>query len=146
MCEMWLEATATKASVRKVARLFTDPEVLGALASHLTARELVTVGDLFKASSETGAYRTFMEGIIHGEEEVRAVADLEVEGAGSVTISYYADFLDAGVEEAPIYARTFHAGGLRAACEELRLRIDVDHVEWAAVTAPGRIVLDSALR
>lgn len=146
MCEMWLEATATKAAVRKVARLFTAPDVLDALTSHLTARELVIVGDLFKTSNEPGAYRSFMEGVIHGEDEVRAVADLEAEGDGSVTISYYADFLDAGIEEAPIYTRTFPTGGLRGACEELNLRIDVDHVEWAATTAPGRIVLDSAER
>lgn len=129
-----------------VAALLADSEVLHALTSHLTAREVMIIARLFQAAGNDNAYRWVMEGIIHGDEEVRAVATPVAIGPGSVKVEYFNQFADAGYEDSPIYVREFETGGLRNAMQELGLEVDLEFVEWAAVVIPGKVVLDSARR
>lgn len=129
-----------------VAELISDREVLHAITSHLTAREVIVIAKLFEAAGEHEVYGRVMEGIIHGDEEVRAVAAPLHAGSGTVRIEYFNDFVDCGVEEDPIYVRAFDEGGLHHAMQELRLKVDEDQIEWAATEIPGLVVLDSAIR
>lgn len=129
-----------------VANLITDDGVLLAITSHLTAREVIVIADLFEAAGDHATHRQILEGIIHGEDEVRAVAGPDYAGIGTIRVEYFKDFLDCGVEEKPFHTRTFQCGGLRAAMQELRLVVDTDHSEWAATTIPGLLVLDSEFR
>lgn len=130
----------------KASKLVSDREVLHSITSHLTAREVIVIADLFKAAGDHATHRRVMEGIIHGDEEVRAVVAPGCEGVGTCRVEYFNDFLDAGVEDEPIYVRMYDHGGLRAAMSELMLEIDTEHLEWAAMTVPGLLVLDSAIR
>ncbi|MEH6821769.1 MAG: hypothetical protein V7706_17665 [Dietzia psychralcaliphila] len=129
-----------------VAALLADSEVLHALTSHLTAREVMIIARLFQAAGNDKAYRWVMEGIIHGDEEVRAVATPVAIGPGSVKIEYFNQFSDCGIEDRPIYVREFETGGLRSAMRELGLELDGEMAEWAAIHIPGQLVLDSARR
>lgn len=133
-------------ALSEMADLMTDREVLHALTSHLTAREVMVIARLLDAAGQDAAFRRVMEGIIHGDDEVRALAAPMVDGAGTVRVEYFNRFLDSGVEEPPIYVRTFDRGGIRNAMEELNLTVDIDHLDWAAVEVPGLVVLDSAIR
>ena len=129
-----------------VANLIMDDEVLLAITSHLTASEVIVIADLFEAAGDHVTYRHILEGIIHGEDEVRAVAGPGEAGIGTIRVEYFKGFLDCGVDEEPFHARTFQCGDMRAVMRELGLVVDPDHREWAANAIPGRIVLDSELR
>ena len=133
-------------ALSEVASLLADAEVLHALTSHLTAREVLVFARLFKAAGKDDAHRCVVEGIIHGDEEVRAVATPEVTGPGSVRIEYFNHFADSSIEDGPFHVREFSTGGLRNALRELGLEVDTETIEWAAIALPGRIVLDSARR
>ena len=137
---------ALSVALSDVAALIADPEVLHALTSHLTAREVMVFARLFQAAGKDNAYRWVVEGIIHGDEEVRAVATPEVAGPGLVRIEYFNHFVDCGSDDAPLCVREFETGGLRNALHELGLEVDTELAEWAAIQLPGRIVLDSARR
>lgn len=131
-----------------VAKLIADPEVLLAITSHLTAREVIVIADLFEAAGDHATYCHMMEGIIHGEDEVRAVAvpDRAGGGSGSFRVEYFADFPDWAAEDEPFYVRTFRTGGLRAAMKELDLEVDSAHGERTDAATPGRLVLCSGVR
>lgn len=129
-----------------VANLITEEGILLVLASHLTAREVIVIADLFEAAGDHATYREMLEGIIHGEDEVRAVAGPDDAGTGTIRVEYFKEFLDCGVDEEPFHARTFPCADMRAVMRELGLAVDADHREWAATAIPGRLVLDSELR
>jgi len=124
--------------------LFVDGEVLRSLTQHLTAREMTYFVHLFAAAGATDAAERVQREIIHGDEDVRAVATPT--GPGAVRIDYYVDFCQIGDESTPFHTCTFDNGGLRAAMASLGLDVDRDTLHWAAETMPGRIVLDSAQR
>lgn len=132
------------AALSDVARLFGDGLALRALTEHFTAREVLIVARLFWASGDVETYEMMVEDIIHGDEEVGAVATPI--GPGRVRVDYYKDFCDDGVAEAPFYTKEFAQGGLKAALGKLRLAVDGEQAEWAAVEIPGRILLCSGLR
>ncbi|WP_156607348.1 hypothetical protein [Dietzia sp. DQ12-45-1b] len=133
-------------AVSDVAALLADSYVLQALTSHLTAREVMIIARLFQAAGNDTAYRWVMEGIIHGDEEVRAVASPVATGPGSVRIEYFDEFSECGIESAPLHVREFETGGLSNAMRELGLELDREMADWAARHIPGRIVLDSVRR
>ncbi|WP_216695910.1 hypothetical protein [Dietzia psychralcaliphila] len=135
---------ALSVALSDVAALIADPEVLHALTSHLTAREVMVIARLFQAAGQDDAYRWVVEGIIHGDEEVRAVATPDVAGPGSVRVEYFNEFVDRGTADAPLDVREFENGGLHSALRELRLEVDTE--DWSAIKPPGCIVLASARR
>ncbi|MDV8002863.1 hypothetical protein [Rhodococcus sp. IEGM 1408] len=99
-----------------VAALLSDSEVLHALTSHLTAREVMIIARLFQAAGNDNAYRWVMEGIIHGDEEVRAVATPVAIGPGSVKIEYFNQFSDCGIEDRPSTSASLRLAGYAAPC------------------------------
>lgn len=129
-----------------VANLIADDGVLLAITSHLTAREVIVIADLFEAAGDHATYRKILEGIIHGEDEVRAVAGRDDAETGTIRVEYFKEFLDCGVDQESFHARAFPCADMRAVMRELGLVVDTDHREWADTTIPGRLVLDSEFR